>query len=873
MKSTPLYRRYILEDTLLHIGVKRRSGRYPYGSGGNPYQHESWTFLSKVDDLKGKGYSQKQIAEELGLTTTQLRTKITWANKEVRTIQRQKVEEYHSQGLSNVDIGKALGISEGTVRNIISFEENKSATKLDATVSALVRGVEENGYLDVGVGVERQLGVSKEKLKAARQKLLDEGYYEHEIYVRQVLDRNKMTTIKVLTKEPDLEVVKKNSDKIRSLEQWSEDNGNTLLGIRPPESVSWDRVKIVYDEDGGSDKDGLMELRRNVKDLDLGTSRYAQVRIAVGDTHFLKGMAAYADENFPPGVDIIFNTNKKKGTPKEAVLKALKENKDNPFGTTISRQKGALNIVNEEGDWYAWKGKLSSQMLGKQPLKLIQERLDTTYSNIMKEYGEIISVSNPLIKKHLLTEFSDGLATKARDLKLKGLARTKNHVILPYPDMDPSEVYAPGYRNGERVVLIRHPHGGIFEIPELTVNNNGPAKKSLGNAIDAIGIHPSVAKKLSGADFDGDTVLVIPNNSRKIKSSRSLTELRNFDTMKYKVDYDTMNDRTKQTQMGLISNLITDMTLKNAPQADIAAAVRHSMVVIDAQKHKLDYKQSAIDNNIAALKKRYQSHTNELTGKPSRGASTLLSKASSRVEINEAMTKAYNQQLKDKGVKQKSAYVKPGAKLARMDLVDDARKLSSGTGVEEAYAGYANKLKSLQNTTYKQAMSIKPVVRDPKAATYYKNEVASLDKKINAALLNAPRERQAQLLATKTYYKNVTPDMSKDEKKRLRVQALQGARQKTIPNGKKERINVTPKEWEAIQAGAVSNEKLTTILKNSNKDQLVKYATPRTSTKLSSAKLTRAKLLLNKGYSFAEVASQLGTTTTIIKGSLEGESQ
>lgn len=861
-----------MEDTLLHIGVKRRSGRYPYGSGEDPYQHESWNFLSKVDDLKEQGYSQKKIAEELGLTTTQLRTKITWANKEIKTIQRQKVKELHEEGLSNVDIGKRLGISEGTVRNIVAFEESKSATKLDATVEALVRGVDKNGYLDVGVGVERQLGVSKEKLKAARQKLLEEGYYEHEIYVRQLMDRNKMTTIKVLTKEPDLEVVKKNSDKIRSLEEWSEDHGNTTLGIKPPESISWDRVKIVYGDEGGSDKDGLMELRRNIPDLDLGTSRYAQVRISVGDSHFLKGMAVYSDKKFPDGVDVIFNTNKPKGTPKESVLKPLKDNKENPFGTTISRQKGALNIVNEEGDWYAWKGTLSSQMLGKQPLKLIQERLDATYSKVLQEYDEIMRVSNPLIKKHLLTEFSDGLATKARDLKAKGLARTKNHVILPFPDMDPSQVYAPGYRNGEKVVLIRHPHGGIFEIPELVVNNNGPAKKTLGNAIDAIGIHPSVAEKLSGADFDGDTVLVIPNNSRKIKSSRTLSELRNFNPMKYQVDYETIkHDRTTQTQMGLISNLITDMTIKNAPQADIAAAVRHSMVVIDAKKHKLDYKQSAIDNGISALKKKYQSHTNELTGKTSVGAATLLSKASSKVETTKALSDAYNQQLRDRGVKQKSAYSKPGVKIARMDLVDDARKLSSGTAVEEAYAAYANKLKAFQNTTYKEAMSIKPVVRDPKAAAYYKSEVASLDKKINAALLNAPRERQAQLFATKTYYKNVTPDMSKEEKKRLRVQALQGARQRVIPDGKKQTINVTPKEWEAIQAGAVSNEKLNTILRNANKDQLVKYATPKTYTKLSSAKMTRAKVLLSKGYTFAEVANQLGTTTTIIKENLKGE--
>ena len=28
-----------LEDVLMHYGIKRRSGRYPYGSGDSPYQH------------------------------------------------------------------------------------------------------------------------------------------------------------------------------------------------------------------------------------------------------------------------------------------------------------------------------------------------------------------------------------------------------------------------------------------------------------------------------------------------------------------------------------------------------------------------------------------------------------------------------------------------------------------------------------------------------------------------------------------------------------------------------------------------------------------------------------------------------------------
>lgn len=41
----------IVEDILMHYGMPRRSGRYPYGSGENPYQH-SGDFLSRVQELK-----------------------------------------------------------------------------------------------------------------------------------------------------------------------------------------------------------------------------------------------------------------------------------------------------------------------------------------------------------------------------------------------------------------------------------------------------------------------------------------------------------------------------------------------------------------------------------------------------------------------------------------------------------------------------------------------------------------------------------------------------------------------------------------------------------------------------------------------------
>ena len=60
------------EEYLEHYGMPRRSGRYPWGSGKDPNQRTG-DFLSRVDNLKSQGLSEKEIADSLGMTTTQLR--------------------------------------------------------------------------------------------------------------------------------------------------------------------------------------------------------------------------------------------------------------------------------------------------------------------------------------------------------------------------------------------------------------------------------------------------------------------------------------------------------------------------------------------------------------------------------------------------------------------------------------------------------------------------------------------------------------------------------------------------------------------------------------------------------------------------------
>lgn len=879
-------------DHIMHYGIARKSGRYPWGSGQDPNQ-SGRSFLHQYEALKAQGLGEKELASKLGMNTRQLRDNISWARAEQNHYNTAKAQELNSQGLSNVEIGKRLGVAEGTVRNYLSAKNPTETTRseqLSNIAESIKSGVERTGYLDVGVGVERQLGVSRTKFNTVVNKMVESGEYSvHEVYVDRLSDPTgtKKTTVKVLTKDPDIKSVYQNKDKVRPLDSWSEDGAMSVNKLKSPEMLKLDRVHIRYKEDGGADKDGLIELRPGVKDLDLGTSKYAQVRIGAGDNLYMKGMAAYSHDKFPDGVDIIFNTNKAKGTSVENVLKKMKmtpQETDDPsfmFGSSIVRQKGSLNIVNEQGEWDTWSSKLSSQFLSKQPAALIKDRLDDTHASLRKEFDDIKSMTNAVVKSHLLNSDSSGfigsLDKKASQLKAKGLPNTKSHVLMPFPDMKPNEIYATNYKNGDRVVLIRHPHGGTFEIPELVVNNKHPrARKMLGDAPDAVGIHPSQAEKLSGADFDGDTALVIPNNKGQIKTTRSLKELKNFDPKaEYGRDYETISPRMKQIEMGKVSNLITDMTIKNATPSELARAVKHSMVVIDAEKHKLDYKQSARDNGINSLVKKYQTHISPDTGKLSRGASTLISRSKQKIDISQHTT--VKDLAKDKvsndgrvlkkglttseiSVKLKISEKQVKEYLQGAEFTPD--KYSSGYVQDALYTQHIKNVQKLKNDASKYYSSIVTPVYSKEAAKVYSSEIQSLNRKLNTALLNSPKERQAQLLTNKLFYSQFNKDMDKDDVKKLKTRSLAKAR--VVTGAKKTAIEISDIEWEAIQARAVSNTKLKEILKHADMDIVRNHATPRES-KLDGGKLSRAKTLLNNGYTYAEVAEVMGVSTTTLR--------
>lgn len=919
----------VVEDSLKHYGMPRRSGRYPWGSGDDPYQHGR-DFLSRVEELKKNGWVEtpENIKKEFGMTTTQYRTEKSLAKDERKLLNQARAKSLKEDGLGATEIGKIMGVNESTVRSWLDTESQARTNQAKKTADFLREQIKEKGMLDVGTGVERELGISKEKLKEALNILEKEGYPIYKGGIPQATNPGKQINQKVICPPGTEHKEIYDFSKVHSIKEYvSHDNGETFDKFVYPESLSSKRLKVRYAEEGGVDKDGIIELRRGVSDLSLGDSRYSQVRILVDGTHYLKGMAVYSDK-MPDGVDVVFNTNKKQGTPalgdkNNTVLKLIKNDPDNPFGSLIKANgqsyyddgtgKKKLSLINkraDEGDWDDWQDALPSQFLGKQSLSMIKKQLGLAKKDKQDEYDEICSLTNPTIKKHLLEEFANNCDAAAVHLKAAALPGQKYHVIIPVNTLKDDEVYAPKYENGSKVALIRYPHGGTFEIPILTVNNkHAAAKKLMGeDTIDAVGINKKNADRLSGADFDGDTVMVIPTHDKagkvKITSKPALQGLEGFDP-KDSYGPDTyagkqvrlMTKKGTQTQMGIISNLITDMTLGGANEKELAAAVRHSMVVIDAEKHKLDYKKSEIDNNISALKKKYQRYVDDDGNEHVGGASTILSRSKGETSVlkrqgtpkvnikgeswydpnkpegsliyKTADDAYYTVTKTNKKTGQTTTVTKKKTqKSTRMAEVDDAYDLVSSAKhpKELAYADYANSMKSLANQARKTQVTTGKIKYSSSAKNTYQAEVDSLNSKLNTALLNATREREAQRRANYevSVKKANNPDMTGEDIKKASQQALTSSRKAVGSVSRRDRnIEITDREWEAIQAGAISENKLIQILNNTDTAKLRERATPRTTTTLSSAKISKIKAM-SASNTIAEIAEALNIPTSTV---------
>ena len=891
-------------DYISHEGVAhdenppgRGSGRYGYGTGERPHQHLDWATKAgmEIKELQKQGLSMKQIAAALETSQAELRRRLS-VDKEAREVRdrNELIRLRDVEGVTSLrEMSRKTGIPLSTVRNLLQESTQAKIEKNAKYMEILRKQIEEKGHIDVGAGTEHNLGVSSTKMSQLVKSLQEEGYVLSHPKVPQAGTSYDTNMLVLSKKDTPKGYIYNHIDEIKSLDDLhvvDDGTGPKEAKFHDPRSIDSSRVMVLYNEEGGLAKDGLVELRRGVQDLNLGNSNYAQVRIAVDGTHYIKGMAVYADD-LPPGVDVRFNTNKHEGTPMmgpkdNTVFKPIKGEGLQAFGATIRDQndwtddkgvkhEGLVNIVKEEGVWHEQQRTLASQFLSKQSPQLAKKQLDLAYADRAAEFEEIKALTNPVVKQRMLRSFAEECDAAAVHLKAAAIPRQSWNVIIPMTTLKPGEIYAPGYKDGEEVVCVRYPHGGTFELVQLKVNNrNKEGKRVLGGAFDAVGIGKEAADKLSGADFDGDTVLVIPNPKRPTKNGKFkydiqvrdvLEGLKDFEPKEiYKgvKDKDRMTSQNTQRQMGIISNLITDMTAQRAPDDEMARAVRHSMVVIDAEKHGLDYKRSYKDNKIAELKKKYQQGG---------GVATLLSRAKSPRYVNARVTnnpytidentgeRIWNEQkpktyIDKDGVERT---IKPRqVKTYWMDSVSDARELISdkGTVIESVYAKFANDCKALANEARKEyirSSKNEKLEYDKEAAKTYAKEVEELNRKLLTAQKNAPKERAAQRLANLRVKDQVESaklngnELTDGEVRKLLAKQIEPARREV--GAKKQRVTFTEKEWEAVQHGAIHQSTLAKLLSNADEKNYKTLATPRNQRGLSQYKINRIKGMLAAG--------------------------
>lgn len=986
------------EEFIQHYGMPRRSGRYPWGSGEDPYQHDG-DFLSRVEQLKSKGWKEtpENIKKEFGLTTTKYRMEKSICADERKAYVIATAKSLKQDGLNNSEIARKMKVNESTVRGWFEQEQKSRYTKARETADFLKKQIKEKRMIDVGKDVEGELGISKEKLNTALYLLEREGYHVYEGRMPQPTNPSQMTTNKVLCAKDVQHKEIFDYDKIKNINEYkAKDDGSGFeKKFHYPESMDSKRIKVVLRDEIGPDgltgvqQDGLIQIRRGCPDLDLQGKKYAQVRILVDGDKYIKGMAVYSDK-MPDGYDLVFNSNK---TDRKDAFKSIKNDPENPFGSNIKetekggqywyndpktgqRKLGLINKRSDEGDWTEWSNALPSQFLSKQSRFMAEKQLNLAKADKQAEFDEIMQLNNPTIKKYYLKKFADSCDSAAVELKAAALPQQRYHVIVPINTLKDDEVYAPQYKPGTKLALIRYPHAGTFEIPILTVTDKNPqGKRVIGtDSIDAVGITAKVAARLSGADFDGDTVMCIPTHDRqgrvKITSTKPLKGLEGFDPqLEYKYDkvvtdkngnkhyyragreYKPINDATKQNEMGKISNLISDMTLAGASEDELARAVRHSMVTIDAEKHKLDIRSSFRENNIEALQKKYQPKfdaNGNLVGWG--GAHTIISKAKGEVQVprrrgegrvnikgkpwydpsrpegsliylqaeDKLLYRVDSSLNKKTGLKtvklldggkveydptdpkarkkytptmQKDKngnvyFTNPDGTIkyktkirtqnsTRMAETDDATSLVSSARhpMEMLYVDYANSMKALANKARLEIYATGNLKYNPTANKIYKAEVESLENKLKEFGKNRPKERAATRYALTEInkLKETNPDITNKDLKKMSQRYMTKYRQEVGSIKRSDRnIKITDREWEAIQAGAISENKLKNIISNSDPDSLRARAMPKNRKTVSTAQINRMKALANSNFTLTQIAEKMNLSPSAVSKYIRG---
>ena len=738
------------EDYIQHEGVAhdedppgRGSGRYPFGSGDRPHQH-SWDLKSRIDKMKAEGKTDKEIAKELGWTmdkynnetkkweqvgnTAKFKAEKEIAVHEIALDEYEEIMWYRSHNnpmtgepYTTSEIARQMGINESSVRSKEKAAKFSAESPVFKAAEEIKKNLEATGYLDVGKGTNLYLDITDDRMKTVLAVLEHEGYVVvNDVHQAQLTgDKENYTTRKIIitpeqiAANPDLtprEIAWKalNQNKVERLYDETDKFIDSRKGdegkIYDPVRIDPSRIQVKYAEQGGTAKDGMIEIAAVVDkngnivprnpDLCIGyrqdgeLARYAQIRIAVDCPElagkenptggmYIKGMAVY-NVDLPKGVDILVNSNKSEEKGLAKALKPMEEGKDNPFGASTiqqfyvdkdgNKQLSAIQIVGAttmddhdahvEGRWAQWSKNLPAQFLSKQNLSLAKQQLKVDVMKAEDEYESILSIKQPVVKKQLLIDFADNCDKAAEELKAAPLPGQKTHVLLASTSLKDNEVFCANYDTGTTVALVRFPHEGPFEIPILKVNNrNKEVKEMIGKTpLDAAVVNKKVADQLSGADFDGDNVLVIPMSKRNsdgsfdktvnIKALAPLKDLQDFDVDEYSTSNPRFahmvgtdgkptykypkTEKAKGTEMGKITNLITDMYALGCDDTqEMVRATKYAMVVIDSKKHELNYKQAYKDLGIKDLEKKYQTKDNGKVG----GASSLISKSTSEIEV------------------------------------------------------------------------------------------------------------------------------------------------------------------------------------------------------------------------------------------------
>ena len=1002
------------EEYLAHYGTPRHSGRYPWGSGEDPYQHEDWyngkdgeykpqyktpeEFLidykemetaglspsrarrlkeqgvpqEDIDRMKETGITEKDIADMLDVKTRDLRAiKAIAINKREENLMA-NIIRLQDEGLSKKQIAEELGLpNESSVRSKLN-PNKKDKSKVYDVAALYANAIKKGGKgarFDISEGMEAEFGLSDQEFQQVRMILYNE--YHIPLYTRRYMQPTnigKGTSVMIACAPGtaygdvyndkhafNVKVLKSDGSIV---EDKKEDEQEKFL---KPEVVARNRVQVIYDDDPdndnfvgvpGSTRDGLIELRAGAEDLSLQGSSYAQVRIPVADEngkpkYYLKGMAVVSND-LPEGVDIRFWSNRKHDQPDVEVFKKLKKNDDgeidweNPFKSTIkpTSQGGQYTYIGKDGkehvspvckksdagDWDEWSRKLPAQFLSKQDIRLIRRQMKETLDERRLELERINSMTSRGVKLKFLEDYAGGCDSLAVHLSAAALPRQSYHVILPNNTLKENEIYAPNFENGEKVCLIRFPHAGPFEIPYLTVNNkNKSCKEMLGNnPQDAVCINYKAAQQLSGADFDGDTAIVVPvdgdKNDIHIKTEPYLEGLIGFDD---KAQYPpvpkrdengeivrdkngekivispVMPEKSKGNEMGKITNLIADMTLQGAERKEIERAVKYSMIVVDAPKHKLDYKRAYKELEIEALKDKYMTHSyvDSLTGevKEGKGAATIITRARGQAQI---YARTGRQKIDPETgllvwpewskVKENTEFVDKKGKLHKagpriikdywMNVVTDANELirNPDNKVEVAYAEYANALKGLANEARLEMLNLKGGKRNPSAARIYANEVLSLEQKYAECLKAKSSERAATILANALIAAYESENGIEDgewedtsDKKKFYQKCLTKAR--AVKGSKRPQITLTQNEWDAIEAGAFSLDKLKKYFAFIDEDTLRMYAMPKDNKKVSAMVKSRVASMQKRGYTTEEIAKSVGLSTSAVKNIIYGK--